>query len=75
MIIFIFINVILLGAMVFNIYLLIRNQQVFKFRQNLLNNDYETYGKLPSYNDMMKKFWILDLYMFIPEDKEKVNEG
>ena len=37
--------------------LMLRNWRVYKFRINLLRNDFDTYTKLPSMNNMVLKFW------------------
>lgn len=40
------------------IYFLIRNEKVYKFRIHLLEKkDYESYECLPSYEDMVFKYW------------------
>jgi hypothetical protein len=46
-------------------YMIIRNQWVYRNRLKLLNNDWDTYKKLPSYHAMMRRFWIWDINKFI----------
>ena len=58
------------GAMILNIiltifisllfpcfYFLYRNSKVCDYRTNLLMSDYERYKQLPSYDEMLYKFW------------------
>jgi hypothetical protein len=47
--------------------LMLRNWQVYKFRINLLRNDFDTYAKLPSMNHMGLKFWK-PLSSFVKEE-------
>lgn len=39
------------------IYMLIRNMWVYEYRTNLIWSDFDKYEKLPSYNDMVLKYW------------------
>ena len=36
-----------------------RNEKVCKFRNKLLYENYDDYLKLPSYNDMLFKYWYI----------------
>ena len=56
---------------IFCLILLYRVERVYKYRVDLIWDDFETYNKLPSYNEMFWKFWIWDLDKFV---KEKVND-
>ena len=56
---------------IFCLILLYRVERVYKYRVDLIWDDFETYNKLPSYNEMVWKFWIWDLDKFV---KEKVND-
>jgi hypothetical protein len=47
--------------------LMFRNWRVYKFRINLLRNDFDTYAKLPSMNSMVLKFWK-PLSAFVKEE-------
>jgi len=51
--------------MLVGILLLIRNECVFKFRINLLDTDRDTFYKLPPYELMVLKFWVIDFNKFI----------
>jgi hypothetical protein len=52
------------------IFLLIRNEWVFRKRISVIENNYQSYKKLPSYDYMMWHFWIWDIEKF----KEVNNE-
>jgi len=47
---------------IFGVIMMIRNKWVLNQR---LSIDYTLYDKLPSYNEMMFKFWIWDINKFI----------
>lgn len=49
------------------IFILIRNEWVYKNRIKLINDDWESFKKLPSYDQMMFKFWVWDINKFIKE--------
>ena len=53
--------------LILNIVLLIRVQKVYEYRVHLIWNDFDTYRKLPSYDEMVLKFWIWDFDKFIKE--------
>lgn len=44
-------------SLVASTYMLIRNMWVYEYRTNLIWSDFENYKKIPSYNDMMLKYW------------------
>lgn len=51
--------------LIFSLYLYWRNERIYIFRKKLLKEYYETYSKLPSYAEMLIKYWyILDLNKF-----------
>jgi hypothetical protein len=52
--------------------LMLRNWRVYKFRINLLRNDFDTYTKLPSMNNMVLKFWK-PLSSFVKEERGQNN--
>lgn len=49
------------------VFIWIRNVWVYKNRIKLLRDDYETYQKLPSYHQMMFKFWVWNINKFIKD--------
>lgn len=53
-------------AMIFvtSLYVLHRNNWVYNQRMRLIHEDWDSYQRLPSYDDMMKKFWIWDVKKF-----------
>lgn len=53
---------------IFNLFLLYRVERVYNYRIDLLWDDFEAYNKLPSYDEMVCKFWIWDLDKFVKED-------
>lgn len=55
---------------IFSLYMMFRNEKVFKARIGLLRKDHESYRKLDSYNSMLYKFWI-PIDRFIEEAKRK----
>lgn len=48
-----------------------RNEDVYNFSKNTLNNHYELYHLLPDYNTMLKDGKPLKLESYIPKDKIK----
>jgi hypothetical protein len=48
--------------------MMFRNWQVYKFRIDLLRNDFDTYAKLPSMHHMVLKFWK-PLSSFVKEER------
>ena len=59
-------------SMITCIYLLIRNMWVYEYRTNLIWSDFDKYKKLPSYNDMVLKYWYK--YNFDDFLKEETND-
>jgi len=49
------------------VFIWIRNNWVYKNRIKLIDDDWEAYKKLPSYDQMMFKFWVWDINKFIKE--------
>ena len=45
----------------------IRNIWVYKNRIKLIGDNWEAYKKLPSYDQMVFKFWVWDINKFIKE--------
>lgn len=49
---------------------LIRNDAVFKYRCDLIEKDYAGYSRLPTYDTMVRKFWVWPVSKFyVPEEK------
>lgn len=46
----------------------IRNEWVYKVRVDMIWNDFETFETLPSYVDMVLRFWIWDVSKFLPKN-------
>ena len=57
----------LVSLLILNLVLLFRVDKVYMYRSDLLWDDFETYNKLPSYGEMVFKFWVWDLDKFIKE--------
>lgn len=64
------------ALLLFNMFLLHRNNWVYKKRIEILNHDYKNgewseeggfknYSKLPSYTNMLMKFWVWDVNKFL----------
>ena len=52
-------------AVILSLAMLARNRWVLRSRINLLYTDYEKYLMLPSYDEMVLKFWIWDIDKFL----------
>lgn len=67
--------ILLIEALLFAVFIVIRNEWVFKQRQALWNNAQE-YNKLPSYHTMVWTFWIWDVNKYksrsTPKLKSKI---
>ena len=46
------------------VYILIRNEYVYRYRTRLLIADFERYQRLPSYDRMVYRFWVWPLSRF-----------
>jgi hypothetical protein len=46
------------GSILFNIYMLWRNNKVYALSIAVLEESIEEYKKLPSYDEMFDKFWV-----------------
>ena len=55
---------VMIQIMVWGLYGSIRNHYVFKFRMNLLENDYKNYRKLVTYDEMIMSFKKLTVENF-----------
>lgn len=51
-------------------FMLARNQWVYRQRMAVLNADYLIYKSMPSYETMMRKWWIWDAAKFIGTGNE-----
>lgn len=56
------------AGIVLVIFGMIRNEWVERKRVELIHCDYSAYLKLVSYDTMMWKFWVWDVYKFVGED-------
>ncbi len=55
-------------ALVWATYGLIRNECIFRFRTKLIDEDYEAYHLLPSFDTMMwERWWVWPLSRFLPK--------
>lgn len=45
----------------------IRNECVYRFRVKILFTNEDLFDKLPSYKEMMLKFWVWPMKKFIPK--------
>jgi len=48
----------------FCVYMLMRNECIYRYRIGILSNDMERYRRMPSYNLMMIRFWVWPLSKF-----------
>ncbi len=55
---------------VFSVFMIFRNETVYKKRVALIWDDHEAYERLPDYGHMLLRFWI-PVRRFIEEAKEK----
>lgn len=55
---------------IFNMYMLVRQGEVFVYRLDKIVNDFENYKKLPSNNYMLWHFWVWPLDKFLPKEEE-----
>jgi len=51
-------------VMLVSVFLFIRNEWVLKERISVIENNYQLYEKLPSYDYMVLHFWIWDIEKF-----------
>lgn len=49
------------------VFIEIRNNWVYKNRIKLIDDDWKAYQKLPSYDQMMLRFWVWNINKFIEE--------
>ncbi len=49
----------------------IRNQWVYNTCVDMIDEDYEKYKLLPSYNYMLYRFWIWDVEVFLSDEHPK----
>lgn len=54
------------GALAVPALMTVRNVWVYRERVRLLYADLAAYRRLPSYNTMMRKFWIWKIERFLP---------
>ena len=48
-----------------SLFMLFRNDWVYKVRTRILHEDMDRYMRLPSYEGMLYKFWVWDVERFI----------
>ncbi|WP_145538714.1 hypothetical protein [Yersinia alsatica] len=54
-------------------FMIYRNDWVFKVRTEVLHKQgYEIYSALPSYEIMLRSFWVWDVNKFLPDEYRKV---
>lgn len=49
----------------FGVFMLLRNDWVYKERVNLLNSNFTAYKRLPSFDVMVRKIWVWDIKKFL----------
>lgn len=54
---------------IIGIFFILRVDKVYQYRVHLIWNDFDTYLKLPSFDEMVLKFWVWDFDKFIKEDQ------
>lgn len=53
------------AIMLFCVFMIVRNIWVCEERVNLIDSDFISYKRLPSYDVMLGKFWIWDVKKFL----------
>jgi hypothetical protein len=61
-------DVLFLFAFLAGTYFLVRNELVYRFRILLIRTDPAAYDRLPTYDDMMLRFWVWPLRRFLPKE-------
>lgn len=59
------IPLLLLGCLVWCLFMLVRNEWVYRSRIKLTGTD--DYHRLPSYDDMMKRWWVWSIKKFLKD--------
>jgi hypothetical protein len=54
-----FIQVMAWAVVVGGIYMLFRNGFVFRYRNMIIEKDWDAYHRLPSYEDMLIRYWYV----------------
>lgn len=52
------------------LFMIYRVNCVYKWRMQILNENLNDYLRLPSFDVMVRRFWIWDPYKFLPESKQ-----
>lgn len=52
-------------AMAFCVYMMSRNECVYRFRIGLFHTNFNNYLKLPPYDHMVNRFWVWPLERFL----------
>lgn len=47
-----------------SLFALVRVRWVFNMRINMIDEDYEAYKRLPTFDAMMRRFWVWDIEAF-----------
>ncbi len=58
-------TVLLVASLAPCFYMLARNEWVFRWRRRIIDRSLEEYHRLPSYDDMMKKWWVWNINKFL----------
>lgn len=51
-------------------FMIYRVNRVYEWRMQILDESYADYKRLPSYEAMVRRFWIWDAHKFLPKDEE-----
>lgn len=54
-------------VLLFGLYMLFRNSCVYRFRMKIIDTDVYLYRRLPSYTEMLSRFWVWPLRKFLPK--------
>lgn len=53
------------------LFMLQRNEWVYRVRSKMIDEDWATYQRLPTYDAMMSRFWVWDVRAFLPPEGSK----
>lgn len=62
------------AVMLWSAFMLVRNEWVYSVRMQWLDGDLEAFHKLPSYDAMMRKWWVWKAERFLPPPQKARGE-
>ena len=61
-------------GLLFGMFMLIRNNVVYRIRTKIIDEDYNTYKRLPTYYDMMYQWRMWNTQDYLTKYREEPNE-